>query len=30
MEAPATALIPLHALPDGLRPASASTEEKTL
>lgn len=30
MEAPVTALIPLHALPDGLRPASVSTEENTL
>lgn len=30
MESPATALIPLHALPDGLRPAGASTEENIL
>jgi tRNA pseudouridine55 synthase len=30
MEAPVSALIPLHALPDGLRPASASTEETIL
>ncbi|WP_298015094.1 tRNA pseudouridine(55) synthase TruB [uncultured Castellaniella sp.] len=30
MAAPQSALIPLHALPDGLRPASVSTEEITL
>ncbi|MFT0532970.1 tRNA pseudouridine(55) synthase TruB [Castellaniella hirudinis] len=30
LEAPASALIPLHALPDGLRPASVSTEENIL
>ncbi|MFC4299760.1 tRNA pseudouridine(55) synthase TruB [Castellaniella hirudinis] len=30
MEAPVTALIPLHALPDGLRPAGVSTEENIL
>ncbi|MFV0282529.1 MAG: tRNA pseudouridine(55) synthase TruB [Castellaniella sp.] len=30
MAAPATALIPLHALPDGLCPASVSTEDKIL
>lgn len=30
MSAPQATLIPLHALPDGLRPASVTTEENTL
>lgn len=30
MESPVSALIPLHALPDGLRPTSVSTEENIL